>query len=219
MKNLFIVIDGMDGTGKSTHLTNLHKYIFGKSKKIRILTTREPTYGKYGKKIREMLSTHNDPYSDAHLLLNLYTHDRKDHLDKLIKPFMKQDGDNVSVVLCDRYYYSTIAYQCCQGIEFEKVADRNKNFLRPDLAIILDIEPESAMKRISGERPIEKFENLEFMKKLRQNFHKMKDAFPDDNIVLIDSKGTIEETFEKIKKEVDKLFVEKTEDEVVGIYA
>lgn len=204
MKNLFIIFDGIDGCGKSTQISKLHDYLFKKDKKVRILTTREPTYGKYGKKTREMLEKHEDPYSDSDRLLRLYLKDRNDHVENMIKPFLKIDGDNISVVLCDRYYYSTIAYQTAQGIDFDKVVSLNKDFLKPDLAIILDLNPETALHRISKERAVEKFEKIEFMGKLRQNFLKLKDTLKD-NMVYIDTSGNEQETFEKIKTEVDKL--------------
>lgn len=205
MKNLFIVFDGIDGCGKSTQISRLHDYLFKKDKKIRILTTREPTFGKYGKEVREMLAEHKDPYSDSDKLLGLYVNDRKDHLDNLIKPFLKADGDNISIVLCDRYYYSTVVYQHTQGVDLKKALDMNKDFLKPDLAIILDLNPETALHRISKERAVEKFEKIEFMKKLRENFLKLKDEV-DDNIVYVDTSGNEHETFEKIKKVVDKVF-------------
>jgi dTMP kinase len=204
MKNLFIVFDGMDGCGKSTQLSMLHDYLFKLDKRIRILTTREPTYGAYGKKIREMLAKHKNPYSDADILLDLYVKDRNDHIETLIKPFLKADHDNISIVLCDRYYYSTIVYQYTQGVELDKVLKATKGFLKPDLGIILDLHPETALRRISKDRAIEKFEKLEFMKNLRKNFHNLK-KWTDDSLVYIDTSGNEDETFEKIKKAVNNV--------------
>jgi dTMP kinase len=203
MKNLFIAFEGIDGCGKSTQLCKLHDYLFKKDKKIRILTTREPTYSLYGQKIREMLEQHADPMSEAEEFLKLYVEDRREHNEKIIKPFLKRDAGNVSIILCDRYYYSTIAYQAAQGIEPRKIIEMNRNFARPDIALILDVEPETALKRIGGERKTEKFEKLEFMKRLRENFINLKKMLPD-NIVIVDASGTQEETFEKIRKEVEK---------------
>lgn len=204
MKNFFIAFDGIDGCGKSTQLSRLHDYLFKKDKRVRILSTREPTYGKYGKKIREMLKKHKDPYSDSDKLLELYVKDREDHVENLIKPFLNNKDDNISIVLCDRYYYSTIVYQHAQGAELKKVIDMNKNFLKPDLAIILDLNSETALKRIAKERAIEKFEKIEFMKKLRENFLKLKEILPD-NIAVIDTSGNEHKTSEKIRKAVDKI--------------
>ncbi|MBR9699517.1 dTMP kinase [Candidatus Woesearchaeota archaeon] len=204
MKNLFIVFDGMDGTGKSTQISMLHDYLFKKNKRVRILTTREPTYGIHGAKIRKKLKQHKDPYKDSKDLLDLYVKDRRDHVNRMIKPFLRKDGENVSIVLCDRYYYSTIAYQHAQGIELKKTLSLNKRFLKPDIAIILDLHPETALKRISKARAVEKFEKLEFMKKLRTNFLLLHELI-DDNMVIIDTSGKEEEAFEKICKKVDKL--------------
>lgn len=204
MKNLFIVFDGMDGCGKSTQLSLLHDYLFKKDKRIRILTTREPTYGLYGKKVRKMLAEHKDPYSDSDKLLDLYVRDRQDHVEKLIKPFLKKDHDNVSIVLCDRYYYSTMVYQNAQGIDLNKVVSINKRFPKPDLAIFLDLHPETALHRIAKERAVEKFEKLVFMKELRKGFKNLKGLL-DDNICMIDTSGSEDQTFAKIKKQVDKL--------------
>jgi dTMP kinase len=204
MKNLFIVFDGMDGCGKSTHVSNLQTYLFQKDKRVRVLTTREPTFGKYGTQIREMLTKHPDPYSDAELLLRLYVNDRKDHVNKLIKPFLRKDYNNISIVLCDRYYYSTIAYQHTQGLELSKLIKLSEGFPKPDLTIIFDIHPETALKRIERERGLEKFEKVDFMNELRQNFLALKDLLKD-NIVYVDTSGVAEETFEKVKRAVDKL--------------
>ncbi len=208
MKNLFIVFDGMDGCGKSTQLALLHEYLFKLDKRIRILTTREPTFGLYGKKIRNMLSKHKDPFSDSDTLLDLYVKDRNDHLNNLIMPFLKKDRENISIVLCDRYYYSTIAYQHTQGVPLNKVISLNKKFLKPDIALILDLHPETALKRIAKERAIEKFEKLEFMKELRKTFHSLPDLL-DDNMQIIDTSDAEDETFEKIKKAVNKVIKSK----------
>lgn len=204
MKNLFIVIDGIDGCGKSTQISKLHDFLFRRDKRVRILTTREPTYGRHGIKVREMLIRHLDPYSDSEGLLKLYIQDREDHQDKIIKPFLKEEDDNVLIVLCDRYYYSTIVYQSAQGLELDKVIKANKHFMKPDLAIILDLNPETALHRISKERATEKFEKIEFMNKIRAGFLDLKNVL-DDNIAYVDTSGSEQETFEKIKKEVEKI--------------
>lgn len=211
MKNLFIVFDGMDGCGKSTQISKVHDFLFKEDKRVRILTTREPTYGIFGVKIRKMLAKHTDPYSDAKALLDLYIKDREDHLHNLIEPFLKKDHENISVVLCDRYYYSTIAYQHAQGIDLREVVNINKKFLKPDLAIILDLHPETALKRITRERAVEKFEKLAFMKELRKNFHDLKDLL-DDNLHYVDTSGSEDETFEKIQRRVEKLLREHERD-------
>ena len=203
-KSLFIVIDGLDGSGKSEIVKMLHNYLFSKSKKYRILTTREPTIGTYGTKIRKILGEEKDPDVNAENLLELFTKDRDEHLKNVILPFLEKSNEHeLNIVLCDRYYYSTIAFQCTQGLDVRKVIEKNEKFRKPDIALIMDIEPEIALDRIKY-REKEKFEQIGFMKKLRKNFLKLPSLL-SDNIKIVDASKSLHEVFEEIKKEVDKL--------------
>src|SRR3989338_7965392 len=92
-KGLFIVVDGIDGSGKSEIVKMLHNYLFSLNKKYRILTTREPTNGVYGKQIRDMLRDENDPLSSSKKLMNLFVKDREDHL-KTVEPFLNSSNEN-----------------------------------------------------------------------------------------------------------------------------
>ena len=203
-KGIFIVVDGIDGSGKSEIIKMLHNYLFSKNKKYRILTTREPTNGVYGSHIRQILTEERDPVLNRERLMELFIKDREEHLKKTIVPFLNNsNNDESNIVLCDRYYYSTIAFQGAQGLDMNEIIDKNKNFRKPDIAFILDSEPELALKRIEY-RKKEKFEQLEFMKKIRQNFLKLPKLL-DDNIKVIDSSKTLNVVFEDVKKEVDKM--------------
>lgn len=198
---LFVVVDGLDGSGKSEVVKMLHNYLFSKSKKYRILTTREPTNGVFGKQIREMLRTEADPSANSKTILELFINDRKEHLKNIIGPFLKNTGaEEINIVLCDRYYYSTIAFQGAQGLDIKMLIERNGRFMKPDIAFILDVEPALALKRIEY-RKKEKFEKLEFMKKIRENFLCLPKMLPD-NIQIINSSKSLKEVFEDIKKEV-----------------
>lgn len=202
--NLFIVIDGMDGAGKGEMVERLHNYLFKKSKKYRILTTREPTYGRYGEEIRDLLKKEKDPKANAKKYLELFTKDRKEHLEKTIEPFLSQNEGSINIVICDRYYYSTIAFQHTQGLPEKECIEANKDFLKPDIAFILDLPAEVAIKRISKRGEKEKFEELEFMRELRKNFLRLKEIL-GDNIVIIDASKPVETVFESVRSEIDKL--------------
>ena len=203
-KGIFIVVDGLDGSGKSEILKMLHNYLFSKHKKYRLLTTREPTNGRYGKKIREMLRKEKDPGSSSKILIELFVKDRQEHLKSTIEPFLKNSNNHeLNIVLCDRYYYSTIAFQGAQGLDIKELIAKNKSFRKPDIAFILDVEPSLALKRIEY-RKKEKFEQLEFMKKIRQNFLKLPRLL-NDNIKIIDSSKKLKSVFEDIRKEMDKI--------------
>lgn len=203
-KSLFIAVDGIDGSGKSEIVKMLHNYIFSKHKKYRILTTREPTHGRYGNKIRKMLRKEKDPKSSNQKLLELFVQDRREHLKKTMEPFLKSSNKNeMNIVVCDRYYYSTIAFQSAQGLSTKEIIAKNKGFKKPDIAFILDVEPKIAMERIKH-RQKEKFEQIEFMEKIRANFLKLPRLLKD-NIKIINSSKSLNEVFANIKKEIDKI--------------
>ena len=104
VKGVFIVLDGMDGSGKSEMVKLLHNYLFSKSKRYRILTTREPTNGTFGKEIRNILVNEKDPNVNAEKLLELFVNDREEHLENTIIPFLKKSNEHeVNIVICDRY--------------------------------------------------------------------------------------------------------------------
>lgn len=202
-KGLFIVIDGIDGSGKSEIVKMLCNYLLSINKKYRILATREPTDGKYGKQIRKILATEKNPKSNSNKLIELFLKDREEHLKNEIEPFLKKSSNKTNIVICDRYYYSTIAFQGAQGLDVKDLIDKNTKFRKPDIAFILDVEPSVALERIEY-RKKEKFEQIEFMKKIRENFLKLPKLL-SDNIRIIDSSKNLQEVFEEVKKEIDEL--------------
>ena len=204
VKGIFIVLDGMDGSGKSEMVKLLHNYLFSKSKKYRILTTREPTNGTYGEYIRTILAKETNPDINAKKLLELFIKDREEHLKNTIIPFLsKSNGNEVNIVICDRYYYSTIAFQATQGLDIKTLVEKNEKFLKPDIAFIMDVGPETALDRIKN-RKKEKFERIDFMNRLRGKFLELP-KFLKDNIKVVDASKKLSEVFEDIKKDTDKL--------------
>lgn len=202
-KGIFIVLDGLDGSGKSEMVKLLGSYISSNDKNCNVLTTREPTDGRYGKQIRDILANEKDPKINGQKLLELFIKDREEHLKKKIIPFLNKTDEGKNVVICDRYYYSTIAFQATQGLDVKMLIEVNKEFLKPDLALILDIKPETALERIKTRRK-EKFEQLEFMKKLRQRFLEMPKLL-NDRIKIIDASKSKEEVFEDIRQQIENM--------------
>ena len=201
-KNLFIVVDGIDGSGKSEMVKSLHNYLFSKSKDYRILTTREPSNGKYGRQIRSILERDKNPKTNALKLFELFISDREEHVNNTIIPFLKKK-DGINIILCDRYYYSTIAFQSMQGLDIKMLIEKNKRFPKPDMAFIMDLNPETALERIKS-RKKEKFEQIEFMNRLRKKFLELPKLL-NDNIKVIDSSRDKETVFEAVKKEIDNI--------------
>lgn len=208
MTGVFIVVEGMDGSGKTELVGRLHNYLFSKDKRFRVLTTREPSNGRHGQEIRSRLREEKDPLEHASEMLGLFVKDRQDHLKSTVLPFLDDESGNCNIVLCDRYYYSTLAFQQAQGLPFKDIWEMNKGFRRPDLALFLDLPPETALERI-GKRAKEKFEQHRFMEELRKNFLGLKEKLPEENIVILDASLDREAVLAQAKKEVDALLVEK----------
>jgi dTMP kinase len=202
VKGIFIVLDGIDGSGKSEMVQSLGMYL-SKNENYDVLTTREPTDGKYGKEIRAILANEKDPKINGSRLLELFIKDREDHLKNDIVPFLNRVYRERNIVVCDRYYYSTIAFQALQGLNPKMLVELNKDFLKPDMAFIFDLDPKIALQRISA-RKKEKFEQLEFMKRLRQKFLEIPNIL-NDNIRIIDASKSKEDLFEDVKREIEKV--------------
>jgi dTMP kinase len=141
---LFVVIEGIDGTGKSTQLHLLSEKL--QQLGYAVVSTREPTEGPFGQKIRELFIDRQTVSHEEEL--ELFIADRDQHVQEVINPALT-DG---CVVVCDRYYLSTVAYQGANGMDLEFIMEKNKDFPVPDLAIILEIEPDQGINRIQNQR-------------------------------------------------------------------
>lgn len=206
MKGAFIVFEGLDGSGKGTMLTKTADYLFNEYKAFdRIVLTREPTYSGTGKQIRKMLQQSDSPMSDAKRLLQLYLDDRKTHLE-FLRPLINQN----CVILCDRYKYSTLAYQQTQGIPLDSIVKLHEKMLVTDIVFFLDVSPAVALQRIKESRSsIEKFEKEFFFEELRANYLKLPSVLPNENIKIIDANRSKDEVFDLIKSHLDIFFKAK----------
>ena len=202
MKGVFIAIEGLDGAGKGFVMMRLQEFIMGKSKKYdHLLLTREPTYGPVGREIRALLAKEKDAFKDGRKFAELYSKDRAWHVKEHIQPAL----DKGYVVLCDRYKYSTIAFQQTQGLSFKEVFDLNKDFPAPDLTILLDLPAKEALQRISArDGKNEKFEDEKFMEKLRGKYLQLPMLLPDDNLVVIDASKDKETVFSQVKEKLEE---------------
>lgn len=151
-KGNFIAFEGVDGSGKSTHAKLLAAYLKGKGHEV--VLTAEPTKGFLGQIIRMVLASKLEVSPRTFALL--FTADRSEHIDKIIQPNL----DAGKIVITERYYYSTLAYQSSQGLNFNWLVDINKFAIDPDLVIMLEIDPDDALARIKRDKDI--FEVQEF---------------------------------------------------------
>ena len=187
---MLIAIEGIDGAGKTTLTKFLEKEL--KKRGYDVITLKEPTDSEYGKKIKEILKTRNiNPLKE----LELFIKDREYNVKNNVIPALKSG----KIVLMDRYYYSTIAYQGALGIDVEYIKKLNEKFPKPDLVIILDVKPEIGLQRIKNKRKLDRFEDLEYLKRVREVYLSLK-----DNIVILNAERDIEE----VKKEALKIVLD-----------
>ena len=193
----FIVMEGLDGAGKSVQIDLLAEYFKKNGKKV--IVTREPTLDSTaGIKIKQALK--EEISVEPLELQKLYVQDRKEHLENKIMPALEKG----EFVISSRYVFSTIAYGGSDGLDVDLLVKMNDNFLLPDLTIIIDVDPESCIKRIEGRgTPKELFEQKEKLSKVNVIYKKIPDMF--ENVVMIDGNRPIPEVFEDIKKAVKNI--------------
>ena len=175
MKGKFIVIEGIDGCGKTTQIEELSKWLPNSGlleKESRLITTREPGGSLLGKKLRRLILDNNEnnkPSSLAELLL--YSADRAEHISKIISPALK----NNDWVISDRFCDSTLAYQGYgRNINLEIIKNIQSIVCQgeyPDLTFFLEISPEESILRRKNEVPdrIES-EGIKFLQKVNEGF-------------------------------------------------
>lgn len=204
-KGMFIAFEGIDGCGKSTQVRNLVHHIFEKSKYHHVVLTRNP-YKNVS--IREILHQDTDPYSQAEKLAELYINDRKDQVEEVVKPNLK-DG---FFVVTDRYKMSTISYQTAQGLEMQNLIEKQSSLPIPHITFIIDVSPEEAMDRmrkedVSVRGKEHKFEaNIDFIKKLRENYKIASEILKEngEKVFVINGERSKEEIFQEIKEIFDR---------------
>ena len=175
MRGKFIVIEGIDGCGKTTQIDELSKWLpkSGLIKKgSKLITTREPGGSQLGKKLRSLILDNNENYKPSSLAeLLLYSADRAEHVSKIIAPALQ----NNDWVICDRFSDSTLAYQGYgRNINLEIIKNIESIVCQgeyPDLTFFLEISPEESILRRKNEIPdrIES-EGIRFLEKVNEGF-------------------------------------------------
>jgi dTMP kinase len=152
----FVAVEGIDGSGKSTVIGVLAETL------PRVYVTKEPSGGPIGRLIREwaLRGGSVDPYVDA----LLFAADRIEHYRREIEPKIRENF----LVVTERYIESSIAYQGAAGVSIEFIKYVNSLVPRPDLTIILDVDPEIAIARIARRGGIEKYEHAAFLRRVRE---------------------------------------------------
>ncbi|MCF6227484.1 MAG: dTMP kinase [Planctomycetes bacterium] len=192
MAGRFIIIEGIDGTGKSTLAESLVAHLEAQGKKVK--QTREPTDFPCGKLIQERLASRNLK-TNAHEWLGMFVADRRVNIESVVKPALSKGID----VIQDRSMYSTLAYQGAMGINESEILKRHAGWHpTPDLLVILDIAPRFGLARTrkrsmgvgqrwvrqdgqsymfkDGDAP-QTTEKLRFQQELRKRYRRIKGDF------------------------------------------
>ncbi|MCJ7720738.1 MAG: dTMP kinase [Candidatus Hadarchaeum sp.] len=163
MRGKLVSIEGIDGCGKSTHAKILARWL--RARGYKVVVTDEPTNGPIGRIIKRILRGELKVPVAAEALL--FAADRLHHLDKLILPAMRAG----KIVITERYTYSSLAYQSARGLNLQWIANINEKAPRPDMAVLIDVPAEIALRRIKGARELDTFErDLKLQRKVRTKY-------------------------------------------------
>jgi len=191
LKGVFIVLEGIDGCGKTFHSKALKEEL--REQGFNAVYTAEPSGSTVGKFIQTTLVTEKiSPEVEA----LLFAADRCEHLKREILPSLESG----KVVVCDRYLYSSLAYQGAQGVDVNWIKTINAFAVKPDIAFCLDIPPDVALGRIKRKRTV--LERLDLQEKVRGRYLEL---VRNSELVLVDSNRPIEQ----VKADIIKLAVRK----------
>jgi len=157
-RGFFICLEGLDGCGKTTQAKMLVKNL---QKSYSAVYTAEPSRGKIGTFIKKYC-LHGKERVPSVVEALLFAADRFEHVENEIRPALKEG----KIVVSDRYIYSSLAYQGATGLSLEWIKKINEHAIRPDLAIFIDIDLETVVKRLKHKRSV--MENLETQRKVRE---------------------------------------------------
>jgi len=158
-KGFFICIEGLDGCGKTTQTKILVREL--RKKGYEAVYTAEPSRGKIGKFIKRHC-LHGEKRVSSIVEALLFAADRYEHVENEIAPALKMG----KIVVSDRYVYSSLAYQGAAGLSLDWIRKINQHALAPNLAIYIDVEPETVIQRLKPKKSV--MENLETQREVRK---------------------------------------------------
>jgi dTMP kinase len=164
-KAFYVIVEGIDGSGKSTLCKNLEQFLTKVGHDV--VQTKEPTDRKWGAEIRHRATTPGESMT-LEEEIDLFVKDRRDHMDNLIKPSLEKK----CIILQDRSFIS-VGYQSSHKDSTrttKELLELNSFAEKPDLVILLDISVDKAMERITSERATDDFENKDRLTKVREAY-------------------------------------------------
>ncbi len=195
-RGALIVFEGVDGCGKSTQLARAAEAL--RSRGLDPVVTREPTEGAWGRRIRAMARSGEPVAPETELAW--FFEDRREHMREVVEPAIAAGH----VVLSDRSYVSTVAYQGARGLDAAKIlADSEAEFVKPDLVLLFEIDPKRATERIEARggasEPV--FENLPFQEQVASIFASLE----IEGLVRIDADRVADAITPDVMRAIDAL--------------
>ena len=188
-----VVFEGVDGSGKSTQLGLLAEQL--RESHLAPIVTREPTDGRWGRKIRAMARSGEVIAPEEEL--RWFLEDRREHVEKVMRPGIEAGR----IVLSDRYYLSTVAYQGARGFDPQALlAQAEAEFPMPDLALIFELDPEAGLARVQarGDAAEPTFEEAGFLARVAAVFR----ALDRPYLARIDASRPIEAVARAVRETV-----------------
>ena len=191
---MLVNLEGIDGCGKSTQSELLKKKLEDIGDEVIIL--KEPTKRPHGQKLWDMLRGKRKATNEE--ILDLFVLDRTQHVEEKIQPAL----DDGTVVLMDRYYYSSMAYQVAGGIDVNVIRERHAFAPKPDVVLIFDLPVTIALERVRGHSEADEFEKEEHLEKVREAYLNLRS---DPLVRIVDSARAPEKIFEEVWKLVSEV--------------
>lgn len=203
-KGKFIVLEGVDGSGKSTQSARLLAKI--QSTGQAVTATYEPTSGPIGSVLRNILQRRIK--ADEKTIAAMFLADRLDHIQNDVNGMLKTLEKGTHII-CDRYYFSSYAYHSTH-MPMQWVIDCNSicaELLRPDLTVYIDITPEESMKRLQkGRASLDLFESFERISNVRQNYlMAIEQLEKEEEVKVINGQRDPDAVFSEIWESVQQL--------------
>jgi len=191
-KGILIVFEGIDGAGKTTQAVALLERL--KKRGLKAVYFREPSESKWGRLIKQKAAQENSVTPEEEL--ELFQKDREENVRSNLKPALK----NKKIILLDRYYFSTMAYQGAKGIDPEYIRSLNLKFaVEPDLVFIFDISAGKGLHRIRDRKNLDLlFEREDYLTRVREIFNMIRGK----NIRHIDAHLPQEQITDILEKEI-----------------
>lgn len=204
MSGIFITLEGPDGSGKSTITEFIVEYL--KDLNIDFIVTREPGGTSIGEDIRNIILDKKNINMSPRTEALLYAASRSQHVYEKIRPALEEG----KVVLSERFVLSSLVYQGIGRelgvLDVKAINDFAIEGVNPDLTLFFDIDPVKALSRKTGENSGDRLEmeGVNFHREVYNGYLKLISMYPE-NIKVIDASKSIEETFEEVKNELDKI--------------